>query len=124
MFPRLRASITRAVVSRALGRTAWLVLSCGWIILLSSRLLGAPKYHAVALYLDATQAAKVLLGRRSLCRAMAQEFPISAKPLPVTKGSRQLQISNIIKPRFFNSLQRACGCPGAPCSTLLWPVAW
>jgi hypothetical protein len=63
-----------------------------------------PKFQAAFLYLDATYASKVRAGRGSACRAIAQEFPISAKRLPVKKWPGQRQVWNTLKPLFFNSL--------------------
>jgi hypothetical protein len=64
----------------------------------------APKYQAVSLYLDATEAAKVRSVLALYALAIAQEFPISAKPLPVNGWPGKRQIWNILKLLFFNSL--------------------
>jgi len=82
----------------------------------------APEFQAASLYLDATYGAKVLRGHGSVCRAIAQEFPISAKRLPVNKWPGQRQVRNTLKLLLFNSLLQARTDRGGEGGTPILPA--
>jgi hypothetical protein len=64
----------------------------------------ALSYRSAPLYLDATSGAKVPRDSGEASREMAQEFPISAKRLPVCQLPGHRQIWNSPKLLFFNHL--------------------
>jgi hypothetical protein len=83
------------------------VLSCDWVILVSSPILDCP-----GVPISFSQLRCHLRRRRDRRRLapssrMTQEFPISAKRLPVTKRPGKRPLWNTLKLPFFNSLWRA-----------------
>jgi hypothetical protein len=64
----------------------------------------APGCYIPSLYLDATYGVAVMIGPRREGSSVAQEFPVSAKRLPVTKVPGERQLWDTPKPIFFNHL--------------------
>jgi hypothetical protein len=64
----------------------------------------APGCYFPSLYLDATYGVAVMISSCRECGYVAQEFPVSAKRLPVTKVPDERQLWKTPKPCFFNYL--------------------